>query len=250
MIKLSVQIMAHQQRAHFVEELLQKLALGPDNVTWDRKEDRWDTGRRAWQNHDPEATHHLVLQDDALVCRDLIPGLEQALVHVPNEAIVSPFVGTRRPARARIVAAVNKANTQNASWIVLGPLNWGIGIIAPTWVIQEMLTWCEKQKYPNYDKRVGQFFRHGGRTWPTWHTWPNLVDHRDTPSLVGHGDGRVSHKFIGEEASALDVNWAGPVVDVSRPVYLVGNYPNLDRTVSRGVQGAVERKRTWRHLKG
>lgn len=243
-MRLSVTVMAHRRRVHLIDRLIERLGIGPERVIWDRKDDRWDTGRRAWEAHDPSADYHITIQDDALVCRDLIPGLEEALNHVPPNAIVSPFVGTRRPSRAKVERVVKEADRVKAAWLVLGPLNWGLAICTPVHTIEEMLPWCDRQKYPNYDRRIGRFFRQV-KPWPTWHTWPNLVDHHpDEESLVGHGPGRVSHHFLGEDRSALEMNWSGPVVNYGTP-RITGTHKRPERTVMHPVsnrrQGKVTR---------
>lgn len=243
MARLSVAVMADKRRAHLVKELVKRLGIEPDRVVWDRLNNRWDTGRRAWQAHDPDADYQMVIQDDALVCQDLIPGLEKALDHVPGKAIVSPFVGTRRPAPAKMDRAVQLADDLNATWLILGPLNWGVAIIAPTYTIKDMIRWCDKQTYPNYDKRVGQFYRRV-LTWPTWHTWPNLVEHLEVPSLVGHGGGRVSRKFIGADASALDVDWSGPVLNLGSATALNNAYIQQQAAIHN-----LERKRAQTRLR-
>ncbi len=218
MAKLSVSVMAHSSRAHLIPELVQRLGIGVDRVTWDRIANRWDTGRRAWEAYDPDATHHMVLQDDAVVTRDLIPALEEALDHIPRNAIASPYIGTRRPQPQKVIRAITAAREAQASWIVMGSLNWGVGIIIPTHAIEDMLPWCDQQPYPNYDKRIGQYFLKVKR-WPTWCTWPSLVDHRDDEeSLCGHGPGRYAHEFLGQDHSALDVDFGrGHVVMNTAP---------------------------------
>lgn len=214
-MKLSCSVMAHQSRAHLVPELVDRLGITDDQVAWDRKGDRWDTGRRAWEAHDPTATHHLVVQDDAIVCRDLIPGLEAALEYVPDEAVTCPYVGTRRPVSEQVERATVEAGKRQASWIVMKGLNWGVGVLVPVPAIEPMLAYGDRQRYPNYDRRIGRFFVR--MCWPTWCTWPALVDHRDDiPSLCGHGDGRVARSFLGEDKSALDIDWAAEVVVMSR----------------------------------
>lgn len=208
MAKLSVSVMAHQARAHLVDELVDRLGVDADRVTWDRRQDRWDTGRRAMLDHDPDSDWHMVIQDDAMVCRDLLPGLEAALDRVPAGAISCPYVGTRRPMTERVTRAVEEADRAQASWIVLQTLNWGVAIIVPTNTIAEMVAWCDRLTIPNYDKRVGQYYWRV-RNWPTWYTHPSLVDHRDVPSLAGHGPDRRAHRFAGEDTSALDLSWDG-----------------------------------------
>src|ERR1043166_7372284 len=45
-IKVSIAIMAHPQRAPFVQELLERLDVTPE-VVWDRENNSWETGRRS-----------------------------------------------------------------------------------------------------------------------------------------------------------------------------------------------------------
>lgn len=207
MAKLSVSVMAHPKRQTLVPDLIKRLGVDGSRVVWDKKNERWDTGRRAWEIYDPKADYHMVIQDDAVVVRDLIPGLEKALDHVPNNVTVCPFVGTRRPMRGRVEQLVTLAKRTDASWIEFPSLFWGVAIIVPTAVIPDMLRFGDAiTAYPNYDKRIGQYFVQRLH-WATWCTWPNLVDHRNVESLVGHGPDRVAHNFAGEHVSALDLDY-------------------------------------------
>jgi len=223
-IKLGVSIMAHQKRAQFVPGLLERLGIGEEMVSWDRRNDRWDTGRRAWEMYDPSCTHWCVIQDDALVTRDLIAGLEKAAAFLPERCLVSPYTGTRRPVASRVERAVHAAKAANASWIRMPSLNWGVAIMAPTDIINRMLPWCDKQTYPNYDRRIGRYAIDVLRL-PTYCTWPTLVDHRDDDSLVGHGRGRKAHQFLGEEVSALSVKWDSTYVDLSPKIAVGRRFP-------------------------
>jgi hypothetical protein len=212
--RLSVAIMADPRRAALVPGIVDRLDRDPA-VVWDRIRNRWDTGRRAWLAADPSATHHLVLQDDAIVCRDLVAGLEAALEYVPAEAIVTPFMGRRRPMVEKVENAIALADRTGAAFVVMRPLNWGLGIIVPTPAIGDMLRWCDRTaKWPNYDKRIGQYFIREP-LWPTWCTWPSLVDHADVPSLAGHGPGRTAYRFVGRDRSALDLDWSAGYVVMS-----------------------------------
>ena len=215
MTRVSVAVMAHPRRAAVVPALVHRLGIGDDRVVWDNSNVEWDTGRRSLLALSPDATHHLVVQDDALVCSDLIAGLEQALPHTPAESIVSLYVGTRRPTVPLVQQAVNRANAEGAAWIVMDRLLWGVGIVVPAHTLTAMVEWCDRLPFPQYDRRINEYFEALG--WPVWCTWPTLVDHRaDTVSLLGHGNGRRSHNFLGESRSALDVDWSGPVVDVRK----------------------------------
>lgn len=206
-MRLSVKIMAHKKRAHHIPELIERLGLTEDDVVWDRIGNRWDTGRRAWEAIDQSADYACVIQDDALVCRDFIAGMEKALTYITEPCLVSPYIGTRRPSASRVERSVRAAQDAGASWVRMPSLNWGVAIMAPTSIIPGMLPWCDQQTYPNYDRRIGRYAIDVLRL-PTWCTFPSLVDHRDEDSLVGHGQGRKAHRFIGQDASALDIDWS------------------------------------------
>ncbi len=213
-MKLSVKIMAHRKREAFIPVLVERLGLTDDDVIWDQRNNRWDTGRRAWGAIDQTADWGMVIQDDALVCRDLIAGLENALEHVPQNCLISPYVGTRRPMSGRVERAVQEAIAKDAAWIKMPSLNWGVAITAPTRIIPNMLPWCDKQPYPNYDRRIGRYAI-DVLGFATYCTWPSLIDHRAVPSLVGHGGGRVAHHFVGEDFSALDIDWSKGSVNMT-----------------------------------
>ena len=215
-MRLSVSVMAHRVREDQVAELTASLDREVE-VTWDKHAKpssqparRWATGRRAWEAHDPTATHHLVIQDDAVAVPDLIAGLEQALAYVPDGAVASAYLGTKRPMPNEIIALVGQARAEGASWIVGRSLNWGPAIIAPTASIPDMLEWADRQRGVAYDKRIGLYYRDILKQ-ATWYTWPSLVDHRQGPSICGHGStGRHAHETA--PGSALDIDWSGPVI--------------------------------------
>lgn len=211
MAALSVSVMAHPRRADLVNKLVARLGVDHGRVTWDQRGDRWDTGRRAWLDHDPDADWHLVVQDDALVCADLPDGLAKALDHVSEAAVVSLYVGTLRPARSATARLVAQARRERPSWLVTSTLAWGVAIAAPTSSIPGMVAWCDQLTYPQYDRRIAAYYR-DRLGWETWHTWPSLVDHHGGRSLIGHAAGRRAHEFAGEDASALALTWDGGVL--------------------------------------
>lgn len=210
-MKLSASIMAHPSRADWVKHLQGHTGIPSDCVAWDRGDGLWDTCSRAWQCHDPKATHHLVLQDDALVCRDLIAGLEDGLEKTPAQFcclyVGTPHEGARGVRKVDELTA--RADHVGASWIVIGSIRWGIALVLPTEVVDDMLRWCEHAEGAD-DERIGRYCRDVLR-WNVWHPWPSLVDHRAGGSLVGHST-TIARRFIGEDASALDFDWEGAVI--------------------------------------
>jgi hypothetical protein len=206
-IRLSAAVMAHPTRAAWASDLAGKLGLAADRIVWDRCNSIWDTARRAWLAFDPEATHHLVIQDDAIACRDLITGTEESLAAAPAESVVSLYLGTRRPMVHQVTRAAKHAAESDASWIVLDSLCWGVAVVLPTSVIPDMVAAGDIDQARGDDLRIRHYAM---RTlhWQVWHPWPSLVDHRDTDSLIGHGNGRKAHRFIGEDVSALGMDWS------------------------------------------
>jgi hypothetical protein len=205
--------MAHRKREAFIPDLLAKLDR-PATVVWDRHGNRWDTGRRSMLAYDRTATHHLVLQDDAVIPRDLAGGIEQALQHVPEGSPLCLYCGRNQPYRDTIQRLVEAAGP-GTSWLTMSQLHWGVGIVMPVEHIPEMVAWCDhRSEIPNYDRRISRWCQHRGLT--VYYPWPSLVDHRNSPSLVpGRGSaGRRAHRFIGAGASALGRAWNGNVVGI------------------------------------
>jgi hypothetical protein len=210
---VSAAIMAHPRREAFVGELATQLDR-PATVVWDQVNDRHDTGVRSLEAYDPAATHHLVVQDDAVVCRDLIAGIEHALRSCPQDVPICLYVGRVRPFPREIDRVVAEAG-DTASWLTMQGLYWGVGVVIPTADLPDLTGWFRQSTMQNYDRRISTWYQLQDRK--VWYPWPCLVDHRDDESLVsGHGSGRFAHRFAGADVSALDLDWDGPVVDVAR----------------------------------
>jgi predicted O-methyltransferase YrrM len=214
-VKLSVAIMAHPVRAKEVEELVASLDREVTIIFDERPQpskdpkQRWTTGKRAWQAYDPDADWHMVIQDDAIVCPDMIAGFETALAQFDGEGIVSAYTGTGRPDQNNVKRAIKNSDRFGHRWLTTWSLNWGVAFAVPTNTIDEMLAWCDRpaRAQRNYDMRIGQYYR-DIKGWKAWHTYPSLVDHRDTASLVGHGQGGNRHAHNPLHTSALDVDWS------------------------------------------
>lgn len=213
-MRLSAAIMAHPARRPEAESVQAALDR-PVEIVYDTVPEpsrdprqRWRTGRRAWEAHASDADWHLVLQDDAVPCRDLLAGLEAALAVVGPDGLVSAYTGTGRPDQQHVKRALAHAAATGHSWMPTRSLCWGVAILAPVPTIPDMLAWCSARprQQLNYDMRIGRYYRDVMK-WRTWYTVPSLVDHRDTASLVGHGSGgdRVAHQW--HPGSALDIDW-------------------------------------------
>lgn len=215
-MKLSISIMAHPVRESFVHELQKSLGRTVP-VAWDDegppsadKQRRWRTARRAWELHAPSADWHITLQDDAIVCRDFLSAVKEALAHVPGDGIVNTYWGEPWLAHRGMRALFQKAKMRRASWIGLDVVGSGVSIAAPVDTIPDMLKTCDQDTMCNYDARLGHYY-HGTLGWMIWNTMPSLTDHRETESLVGHGSAdRIAANF--HRGSGLQLAWDRPSV--------------------------------------
>ncbi len=200
-------IMAHPKRRQLVPPLLEKLDAEAQ-VVWDRKNNRWDTGRRSLLAYDPEATHHLVLQDDALICGSLVAGLAEGADQIPETSPMCLYIGRmlRRP--------VYRAVKPGVSWLKMSHVHWGVGILIPTVHIKEVVKFGDSLNHVgNYDIRIGRWM--AKHNIPVFYPWPSLVEHKGVPSLVpGRVAGRHALQFIGEHVSALKFPWSGEAVEI------------------------------------
>lgn len=217
-MSVGVAIMACKERSAYVDDITERLDASP-MIVWDERQDRYDTGRRALltARNRPDISHLLVLQDDALVCRDLVASLEQAVTVVPNNPLCLYFGYGRNGAHQRTnhLAAV----APKPSLVVFEGPWWGVGVVFPVSLIERMLRASDaRQASPAYDKRLSRALIRMGID--TYYVLPSLVDHRlDGPSMIEgrDQDGRRAHHFIGQNASALTVDWASlPVLDGHR----------------------------------
>lgn len=209
-VSLSVAVMAHPKRAEMVEDLLKRLDA-PATVVWDKINDRHDTGVRSLEAFDPNCTHHMVIQDDALPCRDLVAGVTEALKWVPVGHPLSMYVGTLRPRSDQVAREVRKATKMGASFLRMEKIHWGPCIAVPTAALPELCEWYRRTEHVRgYDKRTSRWFE--GQQRECWYTWPCLVNHRGDDSLhLDFAGKRRAHSFPGEDASATDIDWSGPV---------------------------------------
>jgi hypothetical protein len=203
--------MAHHKRqaqAEALHKLLMQYPFSQISVTWDERNDEWDTGRRALQRGIGQGDWHVVIQDDAILTPNFYENIEGAISNVPTKTLISLYTGTARPFGKRVKLAVDKA--YHATWLRYWLLLWGVGILLPSDHIEPLLDFVADRE-ELYDTRVGIFYQRNRL--PVYYTMPSLVDHNDEiGSLLGHGatpEPRVAHKV----AVGL-VRWNSAVIDV------------------------------------
>lgn len=194
----SLAIMAHPRREMLVRRLLPDLPGA--TVAWDRRNDRWETGRRALMAFDPAAEWHVVIQDDAVLCRHFTRHLQRYLA-MAGRGPVGLYAGiTAEFGGVLSSVAMRQALQSGASFVEeQGPL-WGVGIAIRTEDIPHVVRWGdEDETTEQYDLKIAGYFGSLGR--PCLYTVPSLVNHRvgpDNPSLIpnrGSSPGRTAAVF-------------------------------------------------------
>lgn len=228
-MSVSVAVMAHPRRARWIPALLDALDTDDAQVVWDRRNDRHDTGLRCLQAHDPDAAYHLVIQDDVVVCRDLVAACGKAARYAGGRP-VALFSSRAQERRALVRRAGRAAQLAGSPWFESpDAVAYGQAMLLPVADLPALTAWYRTSTVENHDTRVAAWYRQQGVAWLFTH--PSLVDHRDeqaNPSLVveavtgkpRRGRGRTAIEFLGRERSALTLDWSASPVGPPPPVTL------------------------------
>lgn len=185
---ISWAIMGHPRRADNIEKMLFRLGQQGQNevqVFVDTKgEGVWSTARRAWSSMHPEASHHIVLQDDISFCEDFASAASRYVLDVP----VSFFY-----MRAFKHFCMSQA------------------VMMPVALVRRFLAWCAagpgNEPGVMDDLLLGRFLQEQGIGMR--YASPSLVEHvgHDNPvrNCLSGPVARVAEKYIGDHAFAPGV---------------------------------------------
>jgi hypothetical protein len=221
---ISVAIMAHPARR---ERALELADVTDATIVWDRLGDEWDTGARALHEFDPCATHHIVLQDDAVPVAGFREHAERAIAARWMDPI-SFYLGTSRPPQwqANVDRATAAAEAESLAWLTAEQLLHGVALAVPVDDVAPMLTWCSRSTLP-YDERIGAWYRTQARR--IAYTWPSLVDHADDGTLVQHADHRPRRRPRVARKVGVPATWHTPAAHIGTPE---AAWPAASATVS------------------
>jgi len=190
----AVQQLQFQLFSQGCEENWLSLSVTKDNVG----RGSWWTAKKCWEaGSTSNASHHLLLQDDIVVCNNFVNGVKKVIDAYPDE-IISLFHGPR------------KSFNNSARW-GLSEGVWGQGVVMPVPMVQEFLKWESENistDFPHDDSRVSLFAIKTKRYVKV--PFPNLINHRDieVKSVLGHKwiRPRISSDFMGER-NPEDFDW-------------------------------------------
>jgi hypothetical protein len=201
-MRISAAIMTHPSRIPYAEELRDHLPeLNPTIVVDPAPEEgpsALRTARLAWQAIADDATHHLVLQDDAIPCHDFAWHLGRAVAANPD-CPLSLFTewGSETAYAVRLAALCGASLTDVVDCYI--PT---VGLVLPADLAREFSVYSDYDG-PHDDIALRFLLRSFGV--PALITVPNLVDHAGLPTILGGPIGR------GTDHSACWLPDPGPI---------------------------------------
>ena len=204
--RVSVAVMAHPSRREWAVNLSERLDC---RVVWDRRNNVWDTASRAWAAFDRQATHHAVIQDDAVVADHLREALPGIVAWRPRSLIslLTIEVKLKPPDLARY----RQTLADGGRWFWAHNGLPGCALIMPVGDIPSMIAAGSGMSTPHDDQKIMSYFRSQRRF--AWFTVPSLAQHRnqdENPSLVNPNRGwrpRQAGAFVGEDFDARTLDF-------------------------------------------
>lgn len=167
---ISYAIQHHESRRDLIPPLLEVIPSA--TVAVDPEPDtnlNWPTARIAWSSYRTDATHHCVLEDDAVPCRHFVQALEAAVEARPTSPILL-WANTKR---------MREAYDRGDSWIrAAAKWHGSVGVVMPRGWIEAFIEYGDGEQFggrPSVDWRMRLFFQ-SIRQRP-FITVPNLVQH-------------------------------------------------------------------------
>lgn len=210
MTDLYVAVVAHTKRINMATDLASRVSA--DEIFFDDGfKGEWKNHELAWKSAlDSGKTHAVILQDDAVPIDDFRAHALRAAQERPHN-LISLYTGTHRPREEEVKEAVRIADAMESSWLVADTLMWGVGVIVPVDLIEEILDTIKWSKLP-YDQRVGLWAELKQKE--VCYTWPSLIDHADEPTVIkgrsARQGTRVAHRTGVPE-------WNNCLVYIERP---------------------------------
>jgi hypothetical protein len=187
-LEISCAIMTHPLRLHMAQslarqhpELAARVVVDPDP---DGPPSALRTSRLAWRAGESGATHHLVIQDDAMLCQRFLDRVKAAVEIRPHQAL-SFFTkwSSRTSYMVRLAALVGSSWAPVADRYVPSQ-----ALVLPADIAFSlsdfMLNECTIDE-PD-DDAIARYLKSRGI--PSFVTVPNLAEHVPTKSLVGNDD--------------------------------------------------------------
>lgn len=169
-IKISKTIMAYKARKNripYIRSMVGDAAVSLDDGRWGL----WENSRRCWLSRDPASEFHLVIQDDAVICRDFSNRMSEIFANVGNDYknfAYCLYFRIKNDSKSDVIANFNKraigAYKSKKSHFIDKYLRYGIAYMMPSHLVPEMIDYADKlDNLGNHDDtRYSHFAAHKG----------------------------------------------------------------------------------------
>ena len=180
-MRLTVHVVAHVDRINDAADLAHDLAPATIHLD-DGRLGTYANHRRALAAAAAtDATHAVVLEDDALPIPGFLEHAHHAIARRP-EHLIGLYVGTGHP---RLVQSeIAETITTAGPFLTLprqSTLRWGVGTIYPVADLVHVIATADRLSAIAADRRLGAW--HGAQDRIVY-TWPSLVDHADLAQVT------------------------------------------------------------------
>lgn len=209
--EISVAVMCHPARREGTAELVAALQPLSPQLVWDPEPEAGPsplrTAKLAWSTVAPEATHHLVLQDDVTLTPNFAAHLA-ALVAMREKDAIAFYVNWNSPHNSYHVRC---AAVAGSPWAPLTLEEWvpTLGLVLPAEAARGLGAYL--RRYPDDfrddDELVAQYCQAAGINVVA--TVPHLLEHGTGPSVAGNeGHGRRQATVLAGLAPIPPEHWA------------------------------------------
>ena len=148
----------------------------------------WHTAKRAWREARPDVTHHLVLQDDIVLCENFVDIVQGILQNADPEYVDVNEVGF---SFCDDIWKMRHAYKFNKGWVYTQMARHAQALMLPITWIEPFITWADYNVRPEYyhdDGRLEMWLRENYMV--LHHSVPSLVKHDDYGSVHSHLNGK------------------------------------------------------------
>ena len=185
MTTLAIAIVAHPKRSARAIELADE--LGAHIVMDDGDYGDAINHARAWEwLAGQDAQWSLALEDDAILGENFTARLVECIEALPTDGVLLAYTGS--DSRTRVCQRANDAHilaeARGAKVFALRNVSWGVAIAAQTHHAGRFAQALRTSRAPS-DDTIGHYAN--THHLPVYATHPDLVDHEDEDSVLGHG---------------------------------------------------------------
>lgn len=166
-----------------------------------KKKGVWHNGKKSWEFClSTKATHHLVLQDDIILCEDFLPTVKKLIEVFPNK-IMSLYANRK---------ICEEAKLKNIRWVEISDGTWGQALLFPREQTKLFLVWEKNnilENFKSFDARAAIYCVKNNVT-PLC-PMPSLVNHLlPSNSTLGYNNKKRVARWFEEKKSYLQYNWS------------------------------------------